>query len=663
MTMKLYSDRKKAVLAWSLISLEAIFPVIATFSSTVAQAEQKDVRSPSQSMHPSGAFVAAGDNDNALRIADYSSQAGRFLASRPDANAAGAIVQGELTGAASREVEQWLSSFGSARVQLDTDRNLSLKNSQIDLLLPVYDSKKKLLFTQGSLHRTDSRSQINLGAGLRHFTATDMLGGNLFGDYDLSRDHARLGGGVEYWRDFVKLNANGYLRLTSWKNSRDLTDYEERPANGWDIRAQAWVPSLPQLGGRLTYEQYYGKEVALFGVDNRQKNPHAITAGVNYTPIPLLTFRAEQRMGQSGKGDTGFGVDMTYQPGVPWQQQLSPDAVAALRSLTGSRYDLVERNNSIVLEYQKKEVLHLKTAALVTGKAGEQKSLGVSVNSKHGLKHIEWNAGELVAAGGSIVQSGSNHAVVMPAYRSGTEDMNSYTVSGVAVDTKGNRSVRSDTQVTVQAPEINKQNSAFTPVSSELQADGKSTQVLTLTLRDETNRVVDTDVNDIRLESSTLKSAVVSALTRQSAGVYTVTVTAGTDNELVTLTPIASGIALSAAMVNISNVVPDAGQSVFTASPENIIADNMTTSTLTLVVRDAQGNALPGLTDSLAFVVQDSSGKRAKNGGAFLSAVKETITGGTYIATLKGTTAGLYTIVPEYNGSPIGGLSATVTLS
>lgn len=41
-----------------------------------------------------------------------------------------------------------------------------------------------------------------------------MLGGNLFGDYDLSRDHARLGAGGEYWRDFLKLSANGYLRLT-----------------------------------------------------------------------------------------------------------------------------------------------------------------------------------------------------------------------------------------------------------------------------------------------------------------------------------------------------------------------------------------------------------------------------------------------------------------
>ena len=44
--------------------------------------------------------------------------------------------------------------------------------------------------------------------------------------------------------------------------------------------------------------------------------------------------------------------------------------------LRGSRYDLVECNNNIVLEYRKKDVIRLHAAALVTGHGGEQKSLG-----------------------------------------------------------------------------------------------------------------------------------------------------------------------------------------------------------------------------------------------------------------------------------------------
>ena len=616
----------------------------------------------SPSSEDSSASAQASD-EQAQKVAGYASQAGGLLTSRMNSDAAASMARGMATGEAGGALQQWLSRFGTARVQLDADKNFSLKNSQFDLLMPLYDRGNEMVFTQGSLHRTDSRTQANLGAGWRHFTPAYMLGGNLFGDYDLSRDHARMGVGMEYWRDFLKLGANGYMRLTGWKDSPDLENYQERPANGWDIRAQAWVPSLPQLGGKLTYEQYYGKEVALFGVDNRQKNPHAITAGINYTPVPLITLGAEQRQGQSGKSDTRLMVDMNYQLGVPWRAQVDPDAVAAMRSLTGSRYDLVERNNNIVLEYRKKETLRLHTADLITGHAGEQKSLGVSVTSTYGLSRIDWDAPALSAAGGKIVQNGSDYAVVLPAYQATTQAVNTYTVSGVAVDTKGNRSERSDTQVTVQAPEVNKQYSTFTPASSALPADGKSTQVLTLTLRDENNQAVDMDVKDISLNSSALKSARVSALTRKSAGVYTVTVTAGTDSETVTLTPSVSGITLSPAGVTIRSTVPDAGQSVFTASPETIAADNTALSTLTLVAKDAQGNALTGLKDSLAFTVKDSGGKAPAAGTLTESAITESSTKGTYTATLKGTTAGKYTVVPEYNGTAMGSLSAAVTLT
>ncbi|EKQ0847282.1 inverse autotransporter beta domain-containing protein [Salmonella enterica] len=607
--------------------------------------------------------ITEKDDEQEQKVAAYASQAGSVLSGSAKSDAAASMARGMVTGEAGGALQQWLSHFGTARVQLDADKNFSLKNSQFDLLMPLYDRGDNLVFTQGSLHRTDSRTQANLGAGWRHFTPTYMLGGNLFGDYDISRDHARMGVGVEYWRDFLKLGANGYMRLSGWKDSPDMADYQERPANGWDIRTQAWVPALPQLGGKLVYEQYYGKEVALFGVDNRQKNPHAITAGIDYTPVPLITLGAEQRQGQSGKSDTRLTMDMNYQLGVPWRAQVDPDAVAAMRSLDGSRYNLVERNNNIVLEYRKKEFLRLHTADLVTGHAGEQKSLGVSVTSTYGLSHIDWDAQALNAAGGKIVQNGSDYAVVLPAYQTTTQAVNTYTVSGVAVDTKGNRSDRSDTQVTVQAPEVNKQTSTFTPVNSVLPADGKTTQVLTLTLRDENNQAVDMDVKDISLKNSTLKSATVSTLTRKSAGVYTVTVTAGTDVENVTLTPTVSGITLSSAMVTINSNTPDAGKSVFTAVPETIVADNTATSTLTLVAKDAQGNALTGLKDSLAFTVKDSSGKTPASGIITESAITESSTKGTYTATLKGTAADNYTIVPEYNGTAIGSLSATVMLT
>ncbi|MBN4752215.1 inverse autotransporter beta domain-containing protein, partial [Escherichia coli] len=140
---------------------------------------------------------------------------------------------------------------------------------------------------------------------------------NTFIDHDLSRSHTRIGVGAEYWRDYLKLSANGYIRASGWKKSPDIEDYQERPANGWDIRAEGYLPAWPQLGASLMYEQYYGDEVGLFGKDKRQKDPHAISAEVTYTPVPLLTLSAGHKQGKSGENDTRFGLEVNYRIGEP----------------------------------------------------------------------------------------------------------------------------------------------------------------------------------------------------------------------------------------------------------------------------------------------------------------------------------------------------------
>ncbi|OOO73726.1 adenylate cyclase, partial [Shigella boydii] len=107
------------------------------------------------------------------------------------------------------------------------------------------------------------------------------------------------------------------------------------------------------------YEQYYGDEVGLFGKDKRQKDPHAISAEVNYTPVPLLTLSAGHKQGKSGENDTRFGLEVNYRIGEPLEKQLDTDSIRERRMLAGSRYDLVERNNNIVLEYRKSEVIRI----------------------------------------------------------------------------------------------------------------------------------------------------------------------------------------------------------------------------------------------------------------------------------------------------------------
>ena len=106
----------------------------------------------------------------------------------------------------------------------------------------------------------------------------------------------------------------------------------------------------------------------------------------------------------------------------------------------------------------------------------------------------------------------------------------------------------------------------------------------------------------------------------------------------------------------------DAATSAFTASPATIAADDTATSSLTFTAKDQQGNPVTGLGSSVTFLVQDSGGATVTS-GMTVSAASETGTTGVYTATLKGTLAGSYTVVPQVSGSAVGSLSAPVTLT
>lgn len=451
----------------------------------------------------------------------------------------------------------WLSRFGTARITLGVDEDFSLKNSQFDFLHPWYETPDNLFFSQHTLHRTDERTQINNGLGWRHFTPTWMSGINFFFDHDLSRYHSRAGIGAEYWRDYLKLSSNGYLRLTNWRSAPELdNDYEARPANGWDVRAEGWLPAWPYLGGKLVYEQYYGDEVALFDKDDRQSNPHAITAGLNYTPFPLMTFSAEQRQGKQGENDTRFAVDFTWQPGSAMQKQLDPNEVAARRSLAGSRYDLVDRNNNIVLEYRKKELVRLPLTDPVTGKSGEVKSLVSSLQTKYALKGYNVEATALEAAGGKVVTTGKDILVTLPAYRftSTPETDNTWPIEVTAEDVKGNLSNREQSMVVVQAPTLSQKDSSVSLSTQTLNADSHSTATLTFIAHDAAGNPVVGLVLSTRHEG--VQDITLSDWKDNGDGSYTQVLTTGAMSGTLTLMPQLNGVdaAKAPAVVNIISV-------------------------------------------------------------------------------------------------------------
>ncbi|EFO3585919.1 inverse autotransporter adhesin-like protein YeeJ [Escherichia coli] len=491
------------------------------------------------------------------QIASTSQPIGSLLAEDMNSEQAANMARGWASSQASGAMTDWLSRFGTARITLGVDEDFSLKNSQFDFLHPWYETPDNLFFSQHTLHRTDERTQINNGLGWRHFTPTWMSGINFFFDHDLSRYHSRAGIGAEYWRDYLKLSSNGYLRLTNWRSAPELdNDYEARPANGWDVRAEGWLPAWPYLGGKLVYEQYYGDEVALFDKDDRQSNPHAITAGLNYTPFPLMTFSAEQRQGKQGENDTRFAVDFTWQPGSAMQKQLDPNEVAARRSLAGSRYDLVDRNNNIVLEYRKKELVRLTLTDPVTGKSGEVKSLVSSLQTKYALKGYNVEATALEAAGGKVVTTGKDILVTLPAYRftSTPETDNTWPIEVTAEDVKGNLSNREQSMVVVQAPTLSQKDSSVSLSTQTLNADSHSTATLTFIAHDAAGNPVVGLVLSTRHEG--IQDITLSEWKDNGDGSYTQILTTGAMSGTLTLMPQLNGVdaAKAPAVVNIISI-------------------------------------------------------------------------------------------------------------
>ncbi|EZA35239.1 hypothetical protein BW69_16855 [Escherichia coli O103:H11 str. 04-3023] len=532
------------------------FRTFARGFDNVRQGDELDV--PAQVSKKNLTPPPGNSSDNLeQQIASTSQQIGSLLAEDMNSEQAANMARGWASSQTSGAMTDWLSRFGTARITLGVDEDFSLKNSQFDFLHPWYETPDNLFFSQHTLHRTDERTQINNGLGWRHFTPTWLSGINFFFDHDLSRYHSRAGIGAEYWRDYLKLSSNGYLRLTNWRSAPELdNDYEARPANGWDVRAEGWLPAWPHLGGKLVYEQYYGDEVALFDKDDRQSNPHAITAGLNYTPFPLMTFSAEQRQGKQGENDTRFAVDFTWQPGSAMQKQLDPNEVAARRSLAGSRYDLVDRNNNIVLEYRKKELVRLTLTDPVTGKSGEVKSLVSSLQTKYALKGYNFEATALEAAGGKVVTTGKDILVTLPAYRftSTPETDNTWPIEVTAEDVKGNFSNREQSMVVVQAPTLSQKDSSVSLSTQTLSTDSHSTATLTFIAHDAAGNPVIGLVLSTRHEG--VQDITLSDWKDNGDGSYTQILTTGAMSGTLTLMPQLNGVdaAKAPAVVNIISV-------------------------------------------------------------------------------------------------------------
>ena len=354
----------------------------------------------------------------------------------------------------------------------------------------------------------------------------------------------------------------------------------------------------------MVYEQYYGDEVALFGKDERQNDPHAITADLSYTPVPLISFSAEQRQGKQGENDTRIGMELTLQPGHSLQKQLDPAEVAARRSLVGSRYDLVDRNNNIVLEYRKKELVRLTLTDPLKGKPGEVKSLVSSLQTKYALKGYDIEAASLQSADGKVAVSGKDIQVTIPPYRftAMPETDNTYPIAVTAEDSKGNFSRREESMVVVEKPTLSLADSTLSVDLQILLADGKSTSMLTYTARDSSGKPI--PGMTLKTQAKGLQDFALSEWKDNGNGTYTQIVTAGKTSGALSLMPQFNGddIAKTPALIAIVANTASRADSTIETDQDNYVAGKPIVVKVTL--RDDNGNGVTGRKELLKQTVK-----------------------------------------------------------
>ncbi len=593
----------------------------------------------SLSLIPANSFASSGNKDvtqiyasdeHANKVASFAASAGQSLAN----NNASSFAVNTLSTQATKEVVDWLQQYGNARIKLNVDDSFSLKDSSFDFLYPWLDTQDYVLFSQTSLHRTDDRNQTNIGLGIRHFTPDNaMLGANVFYDYDLSRSHSRAGFGVEYWRDYFRLGVNTYFGLSDWKNSRDIDDYLERPANGWDFSAEGWLPAYPQLGASIQFEKYYGKNVGLFGSDNLQENPYAVTGGISYTPVPLIKFSAQHKQGQSNTHDTTFGVEFNYRPGVSLAEQLSSDNVAVMREVQNRRYDFVERNNNIVLEYKKKHALKISLPESVQGEGESIIPVTLTINNASGgIKSVQWNARQRETV--TAPSLGAVEEISAGVYRSVLAAGSQAGTVRVTAKVQGKTFTLSIKQTATTEPDS--EVSAVLTAAPAEQVVGYNIN-LQLAVKDSQGNAITGD-NTLSFYALNQAEGVEFGTVTEKDGVYSATVTSKRAGKI-TIGVKSDSHDFSGVKKEIT-FIEDRQQvtfSQFEASQNNALADGKQRNMVTVSLADRFGNVVPGyaVTLSLPAGITQVGGEHAvstdENGNAIFALISSTP--GSYVIT------------------------------
>ncbi|SNY77160.1 Invasin beta-domain of outer membrane [Enterobacter sp. CC120223-11] len=374
------------------------------------------------------AFGEASMQDNGL---DASDQARLFAIEK---------LSHQFNDEVNQQLDYWLSPWGNATAELLVDGQGKFTGSHGSWFVPLDDNDRYLTWSQVGVTQQEDGLVSNIGLGQRWVAGNWLLGYNTFYDALPGENLQRGGLGAEAWGQYLRLSANYYQPFSSWRD--DSATVESRMARGYDLTAQARLPFYRYINTSVSFEQYYGDSVDLFHSGTGYHNPLAVSLGLAYTPVPMVTISAGHKQGENGVSQNNLGMKLNYRFGVPLKKQLDSGEVAAFTSLRGSRYDSPERNSLPVVEYRQRKTL---TVFLATPpwdlQPGETVELKLQVRSRYTIKSLTWQGDSQKL---SLTRPENSHStdgwtLIMPAWDYSEGAQNRWRLSVVVEDEKGQR--------------------------------------------------------------------------------------------------------------------------------------------------------------------------------------------------------------------------------
>ena len=236
-----------------------------------------------------------------------------------------------------------------------TEVNIQFKDRQEPdfSILAVRDIEKtetSNFFTQFSIGNYDvggdERYIGNLGFGHRTITSDNlMIGGNIFYDADLNRDHRRLSFGFEAKGPVLDVNINKYYGVSK---RDEISGVKEQSLGGIDYNIVSQVPNMPWA--TIKYTGY---------LHNADKGSSDIkgsiySLGMAVTPSLQVDISRDESNHEDGNVDA-INLSFIY-PARDNKPTLADgftsDETWYSESVEDKLSDKVERNNNLVIEIQ-----------------------------------------------------------------------------------------------------------------------------------------------------------------------------------------------------------------------------------------------------------------------------------------------------------------------